>query len=37
LLENLVAPRSERDLSNIGRSLDELRRQAVGAEQHTAA
>jgi hypothetical protein len=38
LLENLVAPRDERDLSNIGRSLDELRRQAAGADrQHTAA
>ena len=37
LLENLVAPRSERDLSNIARSLDELRRYAVGADQHTAA
>lgn len=38
LLENLVAPRSERDLSNIGRSLDELRQQAAGADrQHTAA
>jgi hypothetical protein len=38
LLENLVAPRTERDLANIGRSLDELRRQAAGADrQHTAA
>jgi hypothetical protein len=38
LLENLVAPRSERDLANIGRSLEELRRQAAGADrQHTAA
>jgi hypothetical protein len=38
LLENLVATRDERDLSNIGRSLDELRRQAAGADrQHTAA
>lgn len=37
LLENLVAPRSERDLANIGRSLDELRTQASGAERHSAA
>jgi hypothetical protein len=38
LLENLVAPRSERDLANIARSLDELRTQAAGADrQHTAA
>lgn len=38
LLENLVASRDERDLANIGRSLDELRRQAAGADrQHTAA
>jgi len=38
LLENLVAPRSERDLANIARSLDELRSQAAGADrQHTAA
>ncbi|HKU43357.1 MAG TPA: hypothetical protein VJR89_34585 [Polyangiales bacterium] len=38
LLENLVAPRDERDLSNIARSLDELRQQAAGADrQHTAA
>ena len=37
LLENLVAPQSERDLSNIARSLDELRRYAVGADQHSAA
>jgi hypothetical protein len=38
LLENLVAPRAERDLANIGRSLEELRRQAAGADrQHTAA
>jgi hypothetical protein len=38
LLENLVAPRVERDLSNIARSLDELRLQAAGADkQHTAA
>ena len=38
LLENLVAPRTVRDLSNISRSLDELRRQAAGADgQHTAA
>jgi hypothetical protein len=38
LLENLVAPRAERDLANIARSLDELRTQAAGADrQHTAA
>ena len=37
LLENLVAPRTERDLSNIGRSLDELRKQAAGADKHTTA
>jgi hypothetical protein len=38
LLENLVAPRAERDLANIARSLDELRTQATGADrQHTAA
>lgn len=37
LLENLVAPRSERDLSNIARSLDELRKQASGADKQTSA
>jgi hypothetical protein len=37
LLENLVAPRDERDLSNIGRSLDELRKQAAGADKQTSA
>jgi hypothetical protein len=37
LLENLVAPETERDLANIARSLDVLRQQAVGADQHSAA
>jgi hypothetical protein len=37
LLENLVAPRAERDLSNIARSLDELRKQAAGADKQTSA
>jgi hypothetical protein len=38
LLENLAGPSSERDLANIGRSLEELRRQAAGADAiHTAA
>lgn len=37
LIENLVAPRAERDLANIARSLDELRNQALGADQHRAA
>jgi hypothetical protein len=37
LLENLVAPRTERDLSNIARSLDELRKQAAGADKQTSA
>jgi hypothetical protein len=37
LLENLVGPSHERDLSNIPRSLEELRRYAAGADIHTAA
>jgi hypothetical protein len=38
LLENLAGPSSERDLSNIGRSLEEVRRYAAGADAiHTAA
>jgi hypothetical protein len=38
LLENLAGPGGERDLSNIGRSLEELRRHAAGADAiHTAA
>jgi hypothetical protein len=38
LLENLAGPSSERDLTNIGRSLEEVRRYAVGADRiHTAA
>jgi hypothetical protein len=38
LLENLAGPTHERDLTNIGRSLQELRRHAVGADEiHTAA
>jgi hypothetical protein len=37
LLENLVAPRAERDLSNIASSLDELRKQAAGADKQTSA
>ncbi|HET8937170.1 MAG TPA: hypothetical protein VFN67_27200 [Polyangiales bacterium] len=37
LLENLAGPSHERDLSNIPRSLEELRRYAAGADIHTAA
>jgi hypothetical protein len=38
LLENLAGPKQERDLANIGRSLDALRRHAAGADRiHTAA
>jgi hypothetical protein len=38
LLENLAGPSSERDLTNIGRSLEEVRRYAAGADGiHTAA
>jgi len=38
LLENLAGPRAERDLSNIGRSLSEVRNYAAGADRiHTAA
>jgi hypothetical protein len=38
LLENLAGPRSERDLGNISRSLQEVRRYAAGADGiHTAA
>jgi hypothetical protein len=38
LLENLAGPRSERDLTNIGRSLTEVRSYAAGADGiHTAA
>jgi hypothetical protein len=38
LLENLAGPRAERDLTNIGRSLTELRSYAAGADGiHTAA
>ena len=38
LLENLAGPRAERDLTNIGRSLSEVRSYAVGADRiHTAA
>ena len=38
LLENLAGPRAERDLTNIGRSLNEVRSYAVGADRiHTAA
>jgi hypothetical protein len=38
LLENLAGPRGSRDLANIGRSLQELRRYAAGADGiHTAA
>jgi hypothetical protein len=38
LLENLAGPRAERDLSNISRSLEEVRRYAAGADGiHTAA
>jgi hypothetical protein len=38
LLENLAGPRAERDLTNIGRSLSEVRNYALGADRiHTAA
>lgn len=38
LLENLAGPSSQRDLANIGRSLEELRRYAAGADGiHSAA
>lgn len=38
LLENLAGPKQERDLANIGRSLEALRRHAAGADRiHTAA
>jgi hypothetical protein len=38
LLENLAGPRSERDLTNIGRSLHQVRSYAAGADRiHTAA
>jgi hypothetical protein len=37
LLENLAGPSHERDLTNISRSLEELRRYAAGADIHTAA
>ena len=38
LLENLAGPRAQRDLSNISRSLEEVRRFAAGADGiHTAA
>jgi hypothetical protein len=38
LLENLAGPSSQRDLANIGRSLQELRRYAAGADGiHSAA
>jgi hypothetical protein len=38
LLENLAGPTHERDFANIGRSLDELRQYAAGADEiHTAA
>jgi hypothetical protein len=37
LLENLAGPSHERDLANIPRSLEELRRYAAGADIHSAA